>query len=195
MITSILLVGVGGQGTILAGKLLSKGLVTAGHDVKMSEIHGMAQRGGAVSTHVRYGERVDSPVIELGGADTLVAFEQMEAARWLGYLAKDGKLIVNDEKINSLPVSTGRVRYPERVLERLAGVADLTVVPATAMAVELGNAKVSNVILLGSLVEGMGLGGLDWPALIKAVVKPKFVDINTLAFEKGRESYRTVAAA
>ena len=122
---SILLVGVGGQGTILASKLLSNGLMQAGYDVKMSEIHGMSQRGGSVSSHIRYGGQVWSPVIETGSADLLVAFEQMEALRWLDYLKTGGKVVVNDYQIPSIPVTTGKRAYPQGILEELRRVADI----------------------------------------------------------------------
>src|SRR5690554_6603933 len=119
MTKSILLVGVGGQGTILASKLLTTGLMEAGHDVKMSEIHGMSQRGGSVSSQVRYGESVDSPVIEIGGADILVSFEKMEALRYLNYIKQNGKVIVNDFEIKSMPILSGKADYPVNALEIL----------------------------------------------------------------------------
>ena len=117
MTKSIMLVGVGGQGTILASKLLTTGLMNAGYDVKMSEIHGMSQRGGSVSSQVRYGEKVYSPVIEIGGADILVSFEKMEALRWLEYLKPEGKIVVNNYRIDSIPVLTGKVIYKEKEIE------------------------------------------------------------------------------
>lgn len=185
MTKSILLVGVGGQGTILASKLLTLGLMEAGYDVKMSEIHGMSQRGGSVSSQVRYGEKVYSPVIEKGGADILVSFEKMEAMRWLSHLKPGGKIVVNDHQIHSMVTISGKVPYPEGIIEELKEKAETLVVNATELAEELGNIKVTNIILLGSLVKSMNLESIDWPQLIKDNVKPKFVELNLKAFEVG----------
>ena len=185
MIKSILLVGVGGQGTILASKLLTLGLMEAGYDVKMSEIHGMSQRGGSVSSQVRYGDKVESPVIELGGADILVSFEKMEALRWLKYLKKDGKVVVNDFEINSMPILSGRVDYPTEILEELSSKVHTTVIDAAKQATELGNPKVMNVILLGTTIKAMGLEDIDWEKIIRDNVKPQFVELNLKAIEVG----------
>ena len=135
MTKSILLVGVGGQGTILASKLLTIGLMESGYDVKMSEIHGMSQRGGSVSSQIRYGEKVYSPVIELGGADLMVSFEQMEALRWLEYLRPDGKIIVNDYRINPMPVVSAKAAYPDGIFEELSSNVPTKIVDAAAEAV------------------------------------------------------------
>lgn len=185
MIKSILLVGVGGQGTILASKLLTLGLMEAGYDVKMSEIHGMSQRGGSVSSQVRYGDKVESPVIELGGADILVSFEKMEALRWLKYLKKDGKVVVNDFEINSMPILSGKVDYPTEILEELSSKVQTTVIDAAKQATELGNPKVMNVILLGTTIKAMGLEDIDWEKIIRDNVKPQFVELNLKAIEVG----------
>lgn len=185
MTKSILLVGVGGQGTILAGKLLTTGLMQAGYDVKMSEIHGMSQRGGSVSTQVRYGEHVDSPVIEQGGADILVSFEAMEALRWLKYLKPGGKVVVNDLKIPSMPILSGSAPYPDGAIEEIKKHVPVTVVEAHRIAEELGNAKAANVVLLGTLIQAMGLGTIDWDAIIRDNVKPQFVELNRKAFHAG----------
>jgi indolepyruvate ferredoxin oxidoreductase, beta subunit len=185
MIKSILLVGVGGQGTILASKLLTLGLMEAGYDVKMSEIHGMSQRGGSVSSQVRYGDKVESPVIELGGADILVSFEKMEALRWLKYLKKDGKVVVNDFEINSMPILSGRVDYPTEILEEISSKVQTTVIDAAKQATELGNPKVMNVILLGTTIKAMGLEDIDWEKIIRDNVKPQFVELNLKAIEVG----------
>jgi indolepyruvate ferredoxin oxidoreductase beta subunit len=187
MVKSILLVGGGGQGTILASKLLTAGLMEAGYDVKMSEIHGMSQRGGSVSTHVRYGEKVESPVIELGGADILVSFEMMEALRWLRYLKKDGKVVVNNFKINSMPILCGLADYPADILEELNEKTTTRVVDAAQEAEKLGNAKVMNVILLGTIVKLMGLDGINWEKIIRDNVKPKFIDVNLKAIKVGMD--------
>lgn len=185
MVKSILLVGVGGQGTILASKLLTTGLMEAGYDVKMSEIHGMSQRGGSVSSQVRYGDKVESPVIEIGGADILVSFEQMEALRWLKYLKPAGKIVVNDYQINSMPILSGKFDYPDGILEELSSKAPTTVVNAAKHATELGNPKVMNVILLGTIIKSMGLETINWEKIIRDNVKPKFAELNLKALAAG----------
>lgn len=185
MTNSILLVGVGGQGTILASKLLTIGLMEAGYDVKMSEIHGMSQRGGSVSSQVRYGDKVYSPVIEIGGADILVSFEKMEALRWLKYLKSDGKLIVNDYKINSMPIITGKANYLEDEINEELKRVGARLVDASNDAIKLGNPKTMNIILLGSLVKSMNLENIDWNKIISDNVKKEFIDINIKAFEVG----------
>lgn len=185
MTKSILLVGVGGQGTILASKLLTTGLMEAGYDVKMSEIHGMSQRGGSVSSQVRYGDKVDSPVIEIGGADILVSFERMEALRWLKYLKPEGKVVVNDYRIDSMPILSGKAEYPEGVLELLSGKVDTVAVDAAKHAEALGNSKVMNVILLGTIIKSMGLEDINWEKIIRDNVKPQFADLNLKALKVG----------
>lgn len=185
MVKSILLVGVGGQGTILASKLLTTGLMEEGYDVKMSEIHGMSQRGGDVSSQVRYGDKVESPVIELGGADLIISFEKMEALRWLKYLKKDGKVVVNDYEINSMPILSGKVDYPEGILEELKKHADTKVIDAAKHAEDLGNSKVMNVILLGTIIKLMGLEKINWDKIIRDNVKLKFMELNLKALEVG----------
>ena len=186
---SILLVGVGGQGTILASKILSEGLVRKDYDVKMSEIHGMSQRGGSVTTHVRFGSKVSSPIVPVGEADVLVAFEKVEAVRWLNYLKKDGTLVVNDFEIYSLPVLTGAAVYPDGIIEKLmAEVPKLKVLNAGAMAEEIGNIKAQNVVLLGALVKAMGLESLDWESVIKELVPARLLELNIAAFKAGLEN-------
>ncbi|MGL5312502.1 MAG: indolepyruvate oxidoreductase subunit beta [Peptostreptococcaceae bacterium] len=185
MTKSILLVGVGGQGTILASKLLTTGLMEAGYDVKMSEIHGMSQRGGSVSSQVRYGEKVYSPVIEIGGADILVSFEKMEALRWLNYLKPNGRIVVNNYKMSPMPVLNGKAEYLEKEIEEELSKLNATMLDAAQKAVELGNAKVMNIILLGALVRAMELEDINWEKIIRDNVKEKFVDINLKAFKEG----------
>lgn len=186
MIKNVLLVGVGGQGTILAGKLLTLGLMQEGYDVKMSEIHGMSQRGGSVTTHIRYGnEPVYSPVIEKGGADIIVAFEKMEALRYLDYLKKDGKVVVNDVEIPGMPITSGNAVYPEGILEEIAKHAESTVVNATQKALEIGSIKVMNVVLLGTIISGMNLTNIDWDGIIAKNVKPAFIELNQKAIKVG----------
>ncbi|WP_195267643.1 indolepyruvate oxidoreductase subunit beta [Eubacterium sp. 1001713B170207_170306_E7] len=185
---NILLVGVGGQGTITAAKLLTTGLMEAGYDVKMSEIHGMSQRGGSVSSQVRYGDDVQSPVIEMGTADIIVAFEKMEALRYIDFLKEDGKIIVNDAEIWPLPVVIGKATYPEKILETLQEKANVRVMNASAMAEEMGNLKVMNVILLGAIIKSMGLQDIAWDEIIRNNVKPKFVDLNIKAMAVGMDA-------
>ncbi|NLK63500.1 MAG: indolepyruvate oxidoreductase subunit beta [Tissierellia bacterium] len=185
---NILLVGVGGQGTILVSKILSTGLMEAGYDVKMSEIHGMAQRGGSVSTQVRYGKEVSSPIIGIGEADILVSFETMETLRWLEFLKPEGVVVINDFKIPSAPILMGKADYPEGIIELIEGKAKTKVINAGEIAEELGNQKVMNVVLLGALIKSMNLTDIDWEAVIKSQVKEKFVDINIKAFKKGMDA-------
>ena len=187
MTKSIILVGVGGQGTILASKLLTTGLMNTGYDVKMSEIHGMSQRGGSVSSQVRYGEKVYSPVIEIGGADILVSFEKMEALIWLDYLKPEGKIVVNNYRIDSMPVLTGKAIYQETEIENELKRLNATIIDAADKAEEMGNSKVMNIILLGALVKSMELEYIDWESIIRDNVKPKFIDINLQAFKNGME--------
>ena len=180
--------GVGGQGTILVGKILSNGLLQAGYDVKMSEVHGMAQRGGSVSNQVRYGQEVYSPIIDKGQADILVAFETMEAVRWSPYLKKGGQLVVNDYRIPSAPILSGQADYPEGLVEALKAQAETTVIKAGDMAEALGNSKAMNIVLFGAMVKKMKLDDIDWIAQIKDNVKPAFVDLNIKAFKAGQDA-------
>jgi indolepyruvate ferredoxin oxidoreductase beta subunit len=184
-VKNILLVGVGGQGTILASKILSKGLVEAGYDVKMSEVHGMSQRGGNVSTQIRYGEKVYSPIIGKGQADLIVAFEKMEALRWIDYLKNDGKMVINDYEIPSVPILMGKEKYPEGIIDGIESLAKVTVVKAAEIAKDLGNSKMMNVVLLGALIKALGISEVDWKAVIKDSVKESFQEMNIKAFELG----------
>ncbi len=189
MTRNILLTGVGGQGTILAAKMLTIGLMEEGYDVKMSEIHGMSQRGGDVVSQVRYSrEEVASPVIEKGTADIIVAFEKMEALRNLDYLKPGGTLVVNDQEIPSMTVLTGQEQYAQDVIEEIEKACDkVVVIDASAKALELGNIKAANVILLGALVKAMGLDDIDWDQIVRKNVKEKFVDLNIAALALGKE--------
>ena len=184
-VTNVLLVGVGGQGTILASKILSEGLVEAGYDVKMSEIHGMSQRGGNVSTQVRFGDRVNSPIIGKGEADIIVAFEKMEALRWINYLKKGGKMIINDFEIPSVPILMGAKEYPEGILDDLRDKADLTVFEAGKIAEELGNNKAMNIVLFGAMIKALGMDDINWEKIIEKNVKKNFIDLNIKAFKAG----------
>lgn len=185
---NILLVGVGGQGTILVSKILSTGLMDAGYDVKMSEIHGMAQRGGSVSTQVRYGEKIYSPIIGIGQADILVSFETMETMRWLEFLKPDGVAVVNDYEIPSAPILTGKADYPQGIIEMVSDKARTKVVNAADISEKLGNMKVMNVVLLGALVKMMNLTDIDWEKAVRSSVKEKFADLNVKAFNAGMEA-------
>ncbi len=185
-VKNILLVGVGGQGTILASEILSTGLMEAGYDVKMSEIHGMSQRGGNVSTQIRFGKTVNAPIIGKGEADLIVAFEKMEALRWIGYIKKGGKMVINDYEIPSAPIQMGLVPYPDGVLEELAGKVKTYVFKASEIAEKLGNPKTMNIVLLGALVKAIDLPDIDWEQIIQKKVKPAFVDINIKAFRLGQ---------
>ena len=187
MANSILLVGVGGQGTILAAKILTVGLMEAGYDVKMSEIHGMSQRGGAVSSHVRYGDKVHSPVIELGGADVLIAFEQMEALRWIEYMKPGAKAVVNSQIIKPTPVLIGNATYSDKILDELKAKADTTVIDAQTEAVGVGNARALNILLAGAAIKLMGLGNINWDKIIADNVKPAFVEVTQKALKRGME--------
>lgn len=185
-VKSILFVGVGGQGTILASKILVEGLIGAGYDVKMSEVHGMAQRGGSVTTQVRFGKKVYSPLTEKGKADVIVSFEKSEAARWLNYLNKDGYLVVNDYEIYPVPVLIGQEKYPENVNENLRNTVKNTVIlDAAKIAEELGNIKAQNVVLLGALLKVLNLNDIDWDKVIEQVVPSKAIELNKKALKKG----------
>lgn len=192
MTKNILLSGVGGQGTITAAKMLTFGLMEAGYDVKMSEIHGMSHRGGDVVSQVRYSkEKVFSPVIEKGTADIVVSFEQMEALRTLDYLKPDGAVVVNMEKIPSMTVLTGAEEYAEDVIDEIKKAASrVHTLNASEMAAELGNVKAANVILLGALVKLMGLDDIDWEDIIRKNVKEKFVELNLKAFQVGANAVK-----
>lgn len=184
-VKNILLAGVGGQGTILVSKILSDGLIDAGYDVKMSEVHGMSQRGGSVTTQVRYGKNVYSPIIGKGQADILVAFETMEALRWLVFLSPSGKAVVNDFRIPSMPILIGKQDYPEGILDIIKQKIPTVVIKAGEIAEKIGNVKVMNMVLLGALVKGMNLTNVDWESAIAKNVKPDTVAINIKAFKNG----------
>ena len=185
-VKNILFVGVGGQGIILASKILSKGLIDAGYDVKMSEVHGMAQRGGSVTTQIRYGQRVYSPIIGFGQADIIVSFEIMEAMRWIEYLKPKGKLVVNDYMIPPAPVLSGKIEYPKGIIEDLQNKVHTININAAEEAKKLGNIKTLNIIMLGALIKAMGIDEVDWESVIREEVKDKFVDINIKAFNVGK---------
>ena len=186
--TNIMIVGVGGQGSLLASKLLGRLLMNEGYDVKVSEVHGMSQRGGSVVTYVRYGEKVYSPIIDKGEADFIISFEKLEAARYAQYLKADGKIIVNDQEIEPMPVITGAAVYPHDVLDNLAkkGVA-VDNVDALDLALKAGTSKAVNIVLMGRLSKLMPIPKEKWIEAINQTVAPKFVEMNLKAFELGRK--------
>jgi len=186
MTTSIMIVGVGGQGTLLASRLLGAAFLSQGYDVKVSEVHGMSQRGGSVVTYVKFGESIASPIIDVGEADFILAFEQLEAARWLPYLKPGGALIVNTQRIDPMPVVTGAAAYPEGVVEALcAAGADVQAVDALALASQAGSVKAVNVALLGALARRMDIPKEVWREAVRGTVKPQFAEMNLRAFELG----------
>lgn len=184
-VTSILIAGVGGQGIILAGKVIGQVAVLAGLDVKTSEIHGMAQRGGSVITHVRFGPRVYSPVIDPGTADLLLAFEKLEALRNLGFLKSGGTVILNNQVIEPLPVLLGKQKYPEAVEAQIATRFNLICLDALAEAAACGNPRAANVVLLGALAHRLPFSYPVWEEALAAVVPARYLDINRRAFARG----------
>lgn len=186
MTKSLLLVGVGGQGTILVSKILSEGLLEEGYDVKMAEIHGMAQRGGSVTTQIRFGDKVYSPTVNKGEADVLVSFEKIEGLRYIPELKKDGILIVNEEEIRPLPVLAGLEEYPEGVMEEIRAKLDNVIsVDARKIAEELGEPRSANIVMLGLMVKALGIDKIDWISKIRSFLPERFHEVNIKAFEKG----------
>lgn len=183
---SIMIVGVGGQGTLLASRILGEALISNGFDVKVSEVHGMSQRGGSVVTYVKYGSKVNSPIVNEGEADLILAFEQLEAVRWLQYLKKDGTLIINTQKIDPMSVIIGNSIYPDGVLDAInkAG-AKTTNLDALSLAVSAGSAKAVNVVLIGVMASHMDLNRDVWINAIKNTVPEKFLEMNLKAFDLG----------
>jgi len=187
-VKNILFVGVGGQGIILASKILTEGLAKAGYDIKMSEVHGMAQRGGSVTTQVRFGKKVYSPIIGKGQADIIVAFEKMEALRYIDYLKKDGIVVVNDYSIPSVPILIGKASYPEGIVEWLKENVKTIVFDAAKVAKELGNIRAQNIVLLGALIKALNLDEVvDWEEVVKSIVAERFVELNIKALKAGME--------
>ena len=184
---NIMIVGVGGQGTLLTSRILGGITVEAGYDVKLSEVHGMAQRGGSVVTYVRYGEKVAEPIVEEGQADVLIAFERLEALRYAHFLKKDGVIIVNDQRIDPMPVVKGVAKYPDGIIEKLSKKYRVVSVDAMDEAIKMGNSRVFNVIILGIAAKNMDFPKEQWIEVIKKTVPPKTIDINVAAFEKGYE--------
>ena len=188
MTKSIMIVGVGGQGTLLASRVLGHAVQSQGYDVKVSEVHGMSQRGGSVVTYVRYGEEVASPVIDEGGADIILSFEMMEAARWLSYLKKDGKIITNTQQIDPMPVITGMAEYPQKLAEKIrAKGVDILAFDALSPAVKAGSSKAINIVLIGVLSNLLPFPEKVWQNALNECVPKKFMEINQNAFALGRQ--------
>ena len=189
MTKNIMIVGVGGQGSLLASKLLGHLLLTQGYDVKVSEVHGMSQRGGSVVTYVRYGDRVYSPVIDKGEADVIVSFEQLEAARWIEYLRPDGVIVTNTQKTDPMPVITGAAVYPEGLIEKMqaAGV-KVDAIDALTLAEQAGSSKAVNLVLMGRFSKYFDFDEAAWQEAIEACVPAKFLELNRRAFALGREA-------
>lgn len=183
---NLLLVGVGGQGTILVSKVLSQGLIDAGYDVKMSEIHGMAQRGGSVTTQIKFGEKVYSPCIGKGEADVMVAFEKLEAARWISNLKKGGILLVNDVEIHPLSVLIGKEKYPSGILQKLEDeVENIKIVDTYSVAKKLGEPRAQNIVMLGVLIKTLKLEEIDWERVLRDILPDKILEVNIKALKKG----------
>jgi len=184
---NVMIVGVGGQGSLLASKLLGKLLLTKGYDIKVSEVHGMSQRGGSVVTYVRFVDKVYSPIIDKGEADFIVSFEMLEAARYTEFLKPGGKIIANTQQINPMPVITGAQEYPEALSEKIkaAGI-DLVAVDALSLAEEAGSAKAVNIVLMGILSKYFDFTEDEWNKAIESSVPPKFLELNKKAFALGK---------
>lgn len=184
---SIMIVGVGGQGTLLASRILGNLAMAQGYDVKVSEVHGMSQRGGSVVTYVKYGEKVDSPIIDQGGADLILAFEELEAYRYLPYLKQGGKIICNTQEIDPMPVIIGAAQYPEEILKKIQEKkVDIVPVDAAKIALEAGNIKTVNVVLIGVLSKAMDVPEAKWEEALRATVPAKALEVNLKAFALGR---------
>lgn len=183
--TNIMIVGVGGQGTLLTSRILGKMATNAGFDVKLSEVHGMAQRGGSVVTYVRYGENVAEPIVEEGQVDVLIAFERLEALRYLHFVKKDGVVIVNDLRMDPITVVTGQATYPEGIIDTLKSARKTIVVNATEKSKEIGSPKSFNVIVLGAAAKHMSFEKEEWINVIESTVPPKTIAKNIEAFEAG----------
>ena len=183
---NVMIVGVGGQGSLLASKLLGRLLLTKGYDIKVSEVHGMSQRGGSVVTYVRFGDKVYSPVIDKGEADFIVSFELLEAARWTEFLKPGGKLITNTQQINPMPVIIGAAEYPQNLLGKMAEAGiDVDALDALALAEEAGNAKAVNLVLMGRLAKYFDFTQEEWMQAIEQSVPAKFLELNKKAFALG----------
>lgn len=182
---NVMIVGVGGQGTLLTSRIIGKAALAIGADVKISEVHGMAQRGGSVVTFVRFGDRVSEPVVEEGQADVIIAFERLEALRYSHFLKKDGVIVVNDCRIDPMTVVIGAKEYPEGILETLKSEHEVYSIDAQKIALELGNSKVLNSVVLGFAARFIGIDEQIWIDTVEGTVPPKTIDINKKAFAAG----------
>ena len=182
---NIMVVGVGGQGTLLTSRIIGKCALEAGHDVKLSEVHGMAQRGGSVVTFVRFGEVVREPVVEEGSVDVLISFERLEALRYAHFLKPDGKIIVNDCRIDPMTVVIGAKEYPENIIENLSNAHKVYSIDGGKIALELGNSKVLNSVVLGLAAKHIGFSEEEWLEVLRKTVPQKTVEINVAAFKAG----------
>ena len=182
---NIMIVGVGGQGTLLASRILGNAVISEGYDVKVSEVHGMSQRGGSVVTYVKYGDKVFSPIIDRGEADMILAFEKLEAARALPYLKDGGTVILNDREIAPMPVITGAAEYPDGLVDDIAAKAKVIAIDALSLSLEAGSAKAVNVVLIGVLARSSDISKEVWIQTIKDTVPAKFLELNLKAFELG----------
>ena len=186
---NVMIVGVGGQGSLLASKLLGRLLLQKGYDIKVSEVHGMSQRGGSVVTYVRFGDKVYSPVIDKGQADFIVSFEELEAARWTEYLKPGGKIITNTQQIAPMPVIIGAAEYPQDLLEQMkARELDVDAIDALSLAEQAGSSKAVNIVLMGRLSKYFDIPAEEWLTAIEASVPPKFLELNKKAFQLGLEA-------
>lgn len=188
-VKNIMIVGVGGQGALLASKTLGQVLLDAGYDVKVSEVHGMSQRGGSVVTYVRYGEKVYSPIVDKGEADFIVSFELLEAARYTEWLKKDGHIVVNTQQIDPMPVITGAAKYPENLVEKMKAAGfSVDALDCLDLAEQAGTSKAVNIVLMGLLSKYMDFPEEKWLAAIEKLVKPQFLEVNKKAFALGRNA-------
>lgn len=185
---NIMIVGVGGQGTLLASRILGNCVIKEGYDVKVSEVHGMSQRGGSVVTYLKYGDKVYSPIVGKGEADIILAFEELEALRAMPYLKMGGKIIVNTQQINPMPVIVGKADYPANILATLENAGDVIALDALSLAKQSGNIKAVNVVLIGVLAKSSGIAYEKWIDTIKTTVPEKFLEINLKAFDAGYNS-------
>ena len=182
---NVIMVGVGGQGAILISKIITNGLIKAGYDVKQSEVHGMAQRGGSVVTYVRYGDKVYSPIIGRGEADIMVAFEKMEAVRYIDFLKPGATVVVNDYEIVPMSVAAGLAEYPQGTLEAVSEAFNTIAIKAGEIAIELGNARCMNIVLFGAMVKALGMTDIDWEEVMREEMKPAILELNLKAFRAG----------
>ncbi len=191
---NILITGVGGQGTLLTSRIIARTAVQMGYDVKVSEVHGMAQRGGSVVSQVRYGKKVYSPIIKKGDADIILAFEKLEAARWLDYLKPSGMVIINDVRVDPLPVMSGKAQYPDDITQKIRSFVGKTfVVDANEIAKSCGSVKAANVVMVGIFASAVGMPEAEVKEAIQHLVPAKFLEINLSAFNEGRKLFAKLA--